>query len=88
MTAEEAAAYAEVERTEEARQAAAQRRGRQVSQLAWSHDNDRLARIVEPDGNEYLRLQFTLADEDKHGHAIFRTVTCLVRATFTVLGNA
>ena len=84
MTAQEEAAYRAVEREEEAKQAA-QRRGRQVTNLSWSNDNSRLAKIVEADGDQWLRLQFTETTEDKNGHARFKQLECLIPCRFRTI---
>jgi hypothetical protein len=84
MTAQEESRYREVERAHEAEQAA-RKRGRQVTNLSWSNDNARMARITEPGGDEWLRLQFVEAREDRHGHAQFRQVEVMIPARFRVI---
>jgi hypothetical protein len=45
-----------------------------------------MAWLTDEHGDEFVRLQFTVADEDKHGHAVFRQVECLIPAKFQVIG--
>jgi hypothetical protein len=84
MTAEESGAYREVEQAHEAEQAA-RRRGRVVQKLSWSNDNSRMAKITDPDGDEWLRLQFVETHTDSNGHAVFRQVECLIPCKFRTI---